>query len=188
MPSQTPSLEGASTAHNLPAFVHDTEKIARDEEQQELRKGLRTRHLTMISLGGGTIGTGLFLASGNSIAQAGPAGALLAYILMGFLVYAMMISLGEMAIYIPTAGSMNTYVAHFIDPSWGFAFGWNYGYLRATTLAVELVAAGVVMKYWLPNVPVWIWSLIVLVIVLGVNLVGVRVYGEVEYCGSVSLK
>ncbi|KAI8053896.1 amino acid transporter [Syncephalis plumigaleata] len=150
MPSQTPSLEG----------------------QQELRKGLRARHLTMISLGG-TIGTGLFLASGNSISQAGPGGALLAYVLMGCFVYAMMISLGEMATYIPTAGSMNTYVARFIDPSLGFAFGWNY--------CRGLVAAGVIMKYWLPNVPVWIWSLIVLIIVLAVNLVGVRVYGEVEY-------
>ncbi|RKP25913.1 amino acid permease/ SLC12A domain-containing protein, partial [Syncephalis pseudoplumigaleata] len=154
--------------------------MASAEEQQQLHKGLRARHLTMISLGG-TIGTGLFLASGNSIAMAGPAGALIAYVFMGIFVYAMMISLGEMATYLPTAGSMNTYVARFIDPSLGFAFGWNYWYSWSTTLAVELVAAGVVMKYWLPNVPVWVWSLIVLVIVLGVNLIGVRVYGEVEY-------
>ncbi|KAI9591787.1 amino acid permease/ SLC12A domain-containing protein [Syncephalis fuscata] len=180
MPNQTPDLKASASITSLPASLQDAKNITDNDDQQNLHKGLRARHLTMISLGG-TIGTGLFLASGSSIFSAGPAGALLAYVLMGCLVYFMMISLGEMATYMPTAGSMNTYIARFVDPSLGFAFGWNYWYSWATTLAVELVAAGVVMRYWLPQVPVWVWSLIVLIIVLSINLISVRGYGEAEY-------
>lgn len=80
--------------------------------------------LTMISLGG-TIGTGLFLTSGASIAQAGPGGALVAYALTGLMVYFMMESLGEMATYLPISGSFNNYAGRFIDPALGFALGWN---------------------------------------------------------------
>ncbi|RKP09781.1 amino acid permease/ SLC12A domain-containing protein, partial [Thamnocephalis sphaerospora] len=160
--------------------TQDADKISMSEQSQHLKKGLRARHLTMISLGG-TIGTGLFVASGSTIASAGAGGALLAYALMGVLVYFMMMSLGEMATYMPTAGSMNTYAARFVDSSLGFALGWNYWYSWATTLAVELVAAGLVMQFWLPGVPVWVWSLVVLIIVFALNMISVRGYGEAEY-------
>jgi lysine-specific permease len=85
----------------------------------ELKRGLKARHLSMISIAG-TIGTGLFLASGASIAQAGPLGALIAYVMIGSMVFFMMTSLGEMATLIPTAGSFNTYAARFVDPALGF--------------------------------------------------------------------
>jgi amino acid permease len=78
----------------------------------------------MISLGG-TIGTGLFLTSGASIAQAGPGGALVAYAATGIMVFFMMESLGEMATYLPISGSFNNYAGRFIDPALGFALGWN---------------------------------------------------------------
>ena len=85
----------------------------------ELKRGLKARHLSMISIAG-TIGTGLFLASGSSISQAGPLGALIAYTMIGSMVFFMMTSLGEMATLIPTAGSFNTYAARFVDPALGF--------------------------------------------------------------------
>ena len=81
-----------------------------------LRRKLKTRHLTMIAIGG-SIGTGLFVASGTSIAQAGPGGALAAYALIGLMVYFLMTSLGEMAAYMPVAGSFSTYAARFVDPA-----------------------------------------------------------------------
>ena len=100
----------------------------------KLKKELKSRHITMISLGG-TIGTGLFLASGGAIAQAGPGGALLAYALIGIMVYFLMTSLGEMAAYMPSSGSFSTYATKFVDPALGFALGWNYWYNWAITIA-----------------------------------------------------
>ncbi|KAI9226851.1 MAG: lysine-specific permease [Piptocephalis tieghemiana] len=150
-----------------------------------LQRGLKTRHLTMISLGG-TIGTGLFLASGGSVAEAGPGGSLLAYALIGVLVYFMIQSLGEMATYLPISGSFSTYGARFVDPAFGFALGWNYWYSWATTLAVELSAAELVMGYWFPNVNGIVWSAIVLVIILALNLISVKGYGEAEYWFSLT--
>ncbi|MCD7035211.1 amino acid permease [Metabacillus sp. GX 13764] len=134
----------------------------------------------MISIGG-SIGTGLFVASGASIANAGPGGALLAYAIIGFMVYLLMTSLGEMATYMPVTGSFSTYASRFADPALGFALGWNYWFSWAVTLAVETSAAAIVMKYWLPDVPSFIWNALFLAIILGLNLLSVKQYGEAEY-------
>src|ERR1700691_3519412 len=93
-------------------------------ETRELHRGIGTRQLSMIAIGG-AIGTGLFFASGGAIAQAGPGGALMAYATMGIAVYCMMQSLGEMATQLPIAGSFEAYAERFIDPSLAFAVGWN---------------------------------------------------------------
>jgi len=103
----------------LPTFQSHTSSKIEAPATADLKRGLKARHLSMISIAG-TIGTGLFLASGTSIAQAGPLGALIAYILIGSMVYTLMGSLGEMATLMPTAGSFNTYAARFVDPALGF--------------------------------------------------------------------
>ena len=139
----------------------------------DLQRSLRARHLNMIAIGG-AIGTGLFVASGATISDAGPGGALLAYALIGIMVYLLMQSLGEMATYIPTTGSFEDYGTRFISPSFGFAIGWNYWYNWAITVAAELVAAALVMKYWAPNVPSWIWSAIFLALLVVLNSVSAR--------------
>ncbi|WP_246418862.1 amino acid permease [Micrococcus cohnii] len=145
-----------------------------------MRRTLKTRHLTMIAMGG-AIGTGLFVASGNSIATAGPGGALLAYVLIGFMVFLLMQSLGEMASYLPVSGAFEEYATRFVSPSFGFAIGWNYWYNWAITVAAELVAAALVMRYWLPDVPSWIWSALFLAILFGLNALSTRSYGESEF-------
>ncbi|ORZ15781.1 amino acid permease/ SLC12A domain-containing protein [Absidia repens] len=134
----------------------------------------------MISLGG-TIGTGLFLASGASVASAGPGGALIAYALIGIMVFFMMECLGEMATYLPISGSFNNYAGRFIDPAVGFALGWNYFYNWSVTLAVELTAGSMVMQFWLPNVPSYVWSIVFLLLVMSLNVFSVKGYGEAEY-------
>src|SRR5437868_4804314 len=121
-------------------------------ETTELKRGLKARHLTMISLGG-TIGTGLFLASGGAIHTAGPGGVILAYLLIGIMVYFLMTSLAEMAAYMPVPGTFSTYATKFVDPSLGFALGWNYWYNWAITISAELSAATIIMKYWFPHTP-----------------------------------
>ena len=145
-----------------------------------LRRKLRTRHLTMIAIGG-SIGTGLFVASGASVSQAGPGGALAAYSLIGLMVYFLMTSLGEMAAYMPVAGSFSTYGARFVDPAFGFAIGWNYWYNWAVTIAVELAAASIVMKFWLPDVPGVLWSGVFLALMFALNAISVKGFGESEY-------
>ena len=157
--------------------------VAADGEQsepQELRRSLLSRHLTMISIGG-AIGTGLFVASGATISQAGPGGALVAYAAVGIMVWLIMQSLGEMAAYLPVAGSFGEYGTRFVSPSFGFAIGWNYWFNRAITVAAELVAAALVMKYWLPDVPSLVWSALFLVILFTINALSARAYGESEF-------
>jgi lysine-specific permease len=111
-----------------------------------LRRELKARHLTMIAIGG-SIGTGLFVASGATVSQAGPGGALLSYMLIGLMVYFIMTSLGELAAFMPVAGSFSTYGAKYVEEGFGFALGWNYWYNWAVTIAVELVASQLVMNY-----------------------------------------
>ena len=150
------------------------------QNEGNLRRKLRTRHLTMIAIGG-SIGTGLFVASGASVSQAGPGGALAAYALIGLMVYFLMTSLGEMAAYMPVAGSFSTYGARFVDPAFGFAIGWNYWYNWAVTIAVELAAASIVMKFWLPDVPGVVWSGVFLALMFALNAISVKGFGESEY-------
>ncbi len=145
-----------------------------------LRRTLRARHLTMIAIGG-SIGTGLFVASGATIAQAGPGGALAAYALIGVMVYFLMTSLGELAAYMPVAGSFATYGALYVEEGFGFALGWNYWYNWAVTIAVELAAAQIVMKYWFPDTPGILWSALFLGVMFLFNAISVRGFGEAEY-------
>ena len=146
----------------------------------QLRRGLKSRHMTMISLGG-AIGTGLFLASGGAIHSAGPGGALLAYAVIGVMVYFLITSLGEMATYMPVSGSFSTYADRFVDPAFGFAIGWNYWYNWAVTIAAELSAATLIMKFWLPHSSSFLWSALFLALMVGLNLLSVKGYGESEY-------
>ena len=108
---------------------------ARGMETQEgrvLKRGLKRRHLTMIAIGG-SIGTGLFLAMGGTIRDAGPGGAMVAYAVMGIVVYFMMTALGEMATRLPIPGAFTSYADRFIDKAWGFTNGWSYWFGSAMT-------------------------------------------------------
>ncbi|MDR5612435.1 MAG: amino acid permease, partial [Arsenophonus sp.] len=146
----------------------------------KLRRELKARHLTMIAIGG-SIGTGLFVASGATVAQAGPGGALFSYIIIGLMVYFLMTSLGELAAYLPVSGSFSTYGSQYVDEGFGFALGWNYWYNWAVTIAVDLVAAQLVMGYWFPEIDGWIWSAIFLFIIFMLNYISVKGFGEAEY-------
>ena len=156
-----------------------TNTITQDRPQK-LRRELKARHLAMIAIGG-SIGTGLFVASGATVAQAGPGGALLSYAIIGLMVYFLMTSLGELAAYMPVSGSFATYGAKYVDEGFGFALGWNYWYNWAVTIAVDLVAAQLVMTYWFPDTPGWIWSAIFLAIIFLLNFISVNGFGEAEY-------
>ncbi|MCH3963867.1 MAG: amino acid permease [Clostridium sp.] len=156
------------------------DKYKNPKAANELKRGLKARHLNMIALGG-AIGTGIFLALGKTINQAGPGGALVAYICIGIMVYFLMTSLGEMATFMPDSGSFGTYATKFVDPALGFALGWNYWYNWAITVAAEMVAGAVIMKYWFPYVQSVIWSILFLTIIVTLNLLSAKAYGESEF-------
>ncbi|TYZ39730.1 gamma-aminobutyrate permease [Ralstonia solanacearum] len=150
------------------------------EGQSELRRACARANLTMIALGG-AIGTGLFVASGASIAQAGPGGALFTYTLIGVMVYCLMTSLGELAVHLPVSGSFVTYSRLYVEEGFGFALGWNYWFALAVSVAVELAAAQLVMKYWFPGVSGMVWSAAFLLLMFVLNAFSVRGFGEAEY-------
>jgi lysine-specific permease len=146
----------------------------------KLHKSLDGRLLGMITLGG-SVGTGIFLASGNVLSKAGPGGTLLAYFLMGIMIYFLMTSLGEMAAFMPSSGSFYQYAAEFIDPSLGYALGWNYWYSWAITIAAEIAASAILMQYWFPNSPAWLWSGSFLIFIVAFNAISTKAFGEIEY-------
>lgn len=154
--------------------------MSKGNDGEHLNRALKPRHLNMIAIGG-AIGTGLFVASGSSISGAGPGGALLAYAVIGTMVFFLMTSLGEMATYMPVSGSFETYATRFVDPTLGFALGWNYWYNWAITVASEMVAGAIVMGYWFPNIHGAIWSILFLALLFGLNILGARGYGEAEF-------
>jgi lysine-specific permease len=149
-------------------------------ETRELQRGIGSRQLSMIAIGG-AIGTGLFFVSGSAIGQSGPGGAMLAYGIMGLAVFCMMQSLGEMATQLPIPGSFENYAERFIDPSFGFAVGWNYWFSWAITLAAELVAGALIVKFWFPAANSSVWAMGFFALLLALNLLSVKAYAEAEY-------
>jgi lysine-specific permease len=149
-------------------------------EARHLERSIGSRQLTMIAIGG-AIGTGLFFASGGAISRAGPGGAMLAYAVMAVAVYCMMQSLGEMGTELPIPGSFEAYAERFIDPSMGFAVGWNYWFSWVVTLAAELVAGALIVQFWFPNSNSTLWVMGFFTMLLALNLLSVRAYAEAEY-------
>ena len=160
--------------------VIEKKVVNKVKPEGKLKRTLQPRHMNMIAIGG-AIGTGLFLLSGGSVSAAGPGGAIVAYTVMGILVYFLMTSLGEMATLLPLSGSFETYATRFVDPAFGFALGWNYWFCWATCVACELVAGSIIVKFWLPNTNATLWSILFLVILFILNLTSARAYGEGEY-------
>lgn len=151
-----------------------------DHTEHKLHRKLNTRMLNMIAIGG-SVGTGIFLASGGSIASAGPGGTLAAYLITGLMVYFLMTSLGEMAAFMPSTGSFYVYASRFVDPALGYALGWNYWFNWAITVASEISAASLLMHFWLPDSPPIIWSTLFLGIFVAFNAFSARGFGEAEY-------
>jgi GABA permease len=133
----------------------------------------------MISLGG-VIGAGLFVGSGAVINQTGPA-AVLSYLAAGLLVILVMRMLGEMAVAHPSTGSFADYAGLALGGWARFAAGWLYWYFWVIVLAVEAAAGAAIVQEWLPGVPIWASSLVLMLLLTATNLVSVRAYGEFEF-------
>ncbi len=161
-----------------------TESTISNQETSESESGLRrtmtSRHLVMIALGG-VIGSGLFVSSGYTIAQAGPLGAVLAYAVGALVAYMVMSGLGELSARYPVAGGFHAHATRDLGPAWGFATAWLYWLCWAVALASEFTAAGLLMQRWFPSVSVWVFSLIFAAILFALNAISSRVFGETEF-------
>jgi L-asparagine transporter-like permease len=156
--------------------LEDTSIVARESG---LHKDLTRSQIIMISLGG-AIGTSLFLSSGIALGYAGPS-VLLSYAIAGFFAIAMVLSLSEMAVMHPAAGSFGTYAETYLNPWAGFVVRYTYWFAQVVATGFEAVAAGIYMTYWFPGTPVWLWSLGFIAIVLYVNSRSVGNFGTAEY-------
>lgn len=149
------------------------------ENNGKLQRGLKNRHIQMIALGG-AIGTGLFYGSAESIKLVGPA-ILLSYLLGGFVIYLIMTMMGEMSTHEPVAGAFS----HFSYKYWGefpgFLAGWNYWFLYILVSMAELSVIGIYIQVWFPEIPMWVSSLTVLILITIINLFSIKIYGEFEF-------
>lgn len=145
-----------------------------------LKRAMSTRHLVMISLGG-AIGTGLFLGSGEVIAQTGPIGAIISYILGGIIAYMVMLCLGELAVHMPESGSFGTYAQKYIGPATGYTVTWLYWLTWSATLGTEFTAAALLMQEWFPQISMWLWTIIFAAVVFGLNMSSTRWFAESEF-------
>ncbi|EPS34709.1 hypothetical protein PDE_09673 [Penicillium oxalicum 114-2] len=146
------------------------------------QRRLRNYQVTMIGFCSG-IGTGLFVGTGSAYAKAGPAGLLLAYIIVGLVLWCVMQSIAELATLLPTAGSFPHWATRFIDPSVGFSLAISYGYCYTIAIASEVSAAAVIVSFWTDITPAVVIT-VGLVLILIINLMSVRFYGETEVVGG----
>ncbi|EME85115.1 uncharacterized protein MYCFIDRAFT_60039 [Pseudocercospora fijiensis CIRAD86] len=152
-----------------------------DDRYESTQRGLKSRHAQMIALGG-TIGTGLFVGSGQTLARGGPAFILGTYALMSFLVWCIVTGMVELSAWLPTKGcSMNMFGWRYVSRSLGFAMGWLYFYSLGILVPYEITAAGLVIDYWSPPVNIAVWISIMIVVIVGLNALPVKFYGETEF-------
>ncbi|KAK1781438.1 general amino-acid permease [Copromyces sp. CBS 386.78] len=145
-----------------------------------LARELKGRHLQMIAIGG-SIGTGLFVASGKALSDGGPASVLIAYLIIGVMMFCTIQALGELAVIFPVAGSFSAFSTRFLDPSWGFAMGWNYALQWIVVLPLEVLAGAMTIGYWNKELPKSIFVTMFLVVIFIINLFGAKGYGEAEF-------
>jgi len=129
---------------------------------------------------GSAIGTGLFYGSAAAIQMAGPA-VLLAYLIGGAAVFMVMRALGEMAVRDPVSGSFGHYASTYLGPMSGFILGWTYAFEMIIVCLADITAFGIYMGFWFPDVARWIWVLGIVLLIGGLNLCSVKVFGEMEF-------
>ena len=182
MTQNTPH-DPADDLENRREHLGDVSQAVQDfsSEQEGYRKALSSRQLQMIAIGG-AIGTGLFLGAGGRLQQGGPL-LVLVYAVCGFFAFLVLRALGELVLHRPSSGSFVSYAREFYGEKMAYVAGWMYFLNWAMTAIVDSTAVALYVKYWslFSAVPQWLLALIALVVVVSLNLISVKVFGEMEF-------
>ncbi|KAG9230559.1 putative proline-specific permease [Amylocarpus encephaloides] len=185
------SEDKVGVSEDSPSYGDEKDNVIRDtssdpeygtgETVETTKRGLKARHSQMIALGG-TIGTGLFVSSGNTLAAGGPLFILMCYCLMSIMVLFIVSGIAECAAYLPVSGGTMSYYGHRnVSNSLGFAMGWLYFYSLGILVPYEITAAGLVIDYWNSPVNIAVWITIFIIVIVGLNTLPVQYYGETEF-------
>ncbi|KAL2429102.1 putative amino-acid permease [Exophiala dermatitidis] len=173
----------SSEATDVPSDENGPKRdISGDILDDGLRRGLKGRHFVIIALGS-IIGPGTFYGLGYAIYLSGPLGALLGFIIVGISVWILMQSVGEMTTLFPIHGGFVEHAGRFVDPALSFAMSWLYYIMWSVFLASDWNSAILILRYWVPETsfPSYGWALIFWAVFSVITLLGVNVYGELEY-------
>ncbi|MDO4898774.1 MAG: amino acid permease [Rothia sp. (in: high G+C Gram-positive bacteria)] len=172
----SPSSTSLSSVSSADSFAH---------EQEGFKQGLKPRQIQMIAMGG-SIGTGLFLGAGGRLQDAGPS-LMLLYAVAGLFGYLILRQLGELVSYRPSSGSFVSYTREFYGEKWAYFVGWMYWLSWASTAIVDATAIAIYFKWFgqyshfIAGLEQWVIALVVLVVVVAMNLISVKLFGELEF-------
>lgn len=152
------------------------------DSSTHLHRGLRARQVTMIALGG-ALGSGLLIGTGSALARAGPASIFISYSILGFIVWIVLCSLGEMAAWLPLESGFTGYAARFVDSALGFSLGYTYWFKYIITTPNQLTACALVIQYWVDRDKVnpGVFIAVFLVVIIAINYLGIKFFGEIEF-------
>ena len=150
-----------------------------EETENGMVRGLQNRHVQLIAIAG-TIGTGLFLGAGRSLSLTGPS-IILVYMLTGAFMYLMMRAIGEMLYMDPDQHTFINFITKYLGKGWGYFSGWSYWVSLVFLGMAEITAVSNYVQLWFPNWPAWQIQIVFLALLSCVNLIAVKVFGEVEF-------
>ncbi len=175
------AAKNAQSTKDAAAAVTGTDGRPGDAGDAGYSKDLKARHVNMIAIGG-AIGTGLFLGAGGRLHSAGPALAV-AYLICGIFAFFVVRALGELVLYRPSSGSFVSYAREFLGEKGAYVAGWMYFLNWSTTGVADITAIALYTHYWsfFTPIPQWVLALVALAVVLLVNLISVKIFGEMEF-------
>lgn len=160
-------------------YYSDGDKATIDPESG-VRRGLKTRHLSMMALAG-IIGPGLLVGAGSALSSGGPAALLIGFGVIGIIAFSIMQSLGEMTTLYPSGGAFTKLADRFVDKAFGVAVGWNYFIVWTAVLSNEYNISSAILSFWSTKVPIYGYFLLLWTAFLAFQLLGVVTFGEAEF-------
>ena len=153
--------------------------MSNDHTPHGLQRNLKNRHLQLIAIGG-AIGTGLFMGSGKTIHLAGPS-VLLTYVIIGTFLFFIMRAMGELLLSNLEYKSFTDFTYDLLGPAAGFFVGWTYWFCWVVIGMADIIAITGYTQFWWPDVPLWLPGLLCILIMAGMNLLTVKLFGEMEF-------
>ena len=162
-------------------FPQMTRKATTAPEQghDDLQRTLTNRHIQLIAIGG-AIGTGLFMGSGKTISLAGPS-IIFVYMTIGAALFFVMRAMGELLLSNLNYKSFIDFSADLLGPWAGFFTGWTYWFCWIVTGIADVIAISAYAQFWWPDLPQWAPAIACVGLLLSLNLLTVKLFGEIEF-------